>query len=389
MHLCNSLHRAFGLIILSTGFLSPCLALSMAVSASDEATLRAAIVNRAPGIELTVALQKNIVLGSKISVKAAQSPINSNVGSMPSLTILGNSRMVSVSGSGPAPCFEVEPGAEVHFQSVILTGSAESSIVVGNVGSQSGAAAVFVDCKFLNGRAVDGAGLKVSGGSKATLRNCLFVGNIASSRGGGIYNEERSEVRLLNCVFRTNSAAVAGTSLYNSVSTVVITVAEFWCADSAVACIAHQSGAWSSAGLRLYDSVGAKRSVVAGGSGGGVLLGGESGFGAYCSPDCGAGFYGNCTFFKTRNPLCHYNCECVPCKANRFSRVSGATESYVCEQCPEGTGSHRGSASCDLAEAGYFLRPNADEFDNLNDDRVFLKPTSCPEGGLCDGAGKL
>jgi hypothetical protein len=59
-----------------------------------------------------------------------------------------------------------------------------------------------------------GGGLFNSGG-RATVRNCRFIGNVASISGGAVFNISGGDATFINCIFVDNMASVFGGAIHN------------------------------------------------------------------------------------------------------------------------------------------------------------------------------
>ena len=73
------------------------------------------------------------------------------------------------------------------------------------------------DCDFLSNTAVLGGGVFNDGSHflpKSDIYNCSFVGNDATSRGGGIYTDSQVKDTYSNCIFQGNDAYADGGAIY-------------------------------------------------------------------------------------------------------------------------------------------------------------------------------
>jgi hypothetical protein len=125
------------------------------------------------------------------------------------------------------------------------TGTPASSTLSGDIGSTATTdnsyhvirnprglnSTAILDGFIITGGNANGPGNEVHGGGlyndgsdvgnvcSPTVRNCLFMANVASGSGGGMYNDGRlrgdSSPQLTNCVFRTNMADYGG-AMYNT-----------------------------------------------------------------------------------------------------------------------------------------------------------------------------
>lgn len=75
-------------------------------------------------------------------------------------------------------------------------------------------AASLLNCRFHGNVAEDGAGL-YNRTSPTNLTNSLFTGNIASERGGAVYNWPGSHATFMNCTFHANVAGEDGGGMYS------------------------------------------------------------------------------------------------------------------------------------------------------------------------------
>jgi hypothetical protein len=72
-----------------------------------------------------------------------------------------------------------------------------------------------INCTFSGNWAGQGGGMKNENHSDSTLINCKFSGNWAGESGGGMHNGSNSFPNLIDCIFRNNSADWIGGGIYN------------------------------------------------------------------------------------------------------------------------------------------------------------------------------
>jgi len=88
-------------------------------------------------------------------------------------------------------------------------GEAGGGILNANINS------TITDCNFINNSANEGAGVSNNySGSELNVINCIFSGNAADYRGGGMCNEH-SETNVINCIFSSNITYDDGGGMYN------------------------------------------------------------------------------------------------------------------------------------------------------------------------------
>lgn len=82
----------------------------------------------------------------------------------------------------------------------------------GNGGAMynGGASPVLTNVTFVGNRAEDGGAIWNFSAVLGILTNCTFAGNLASARGGGMFNVAHSAPALVNCTFCGNSASEGG-----------------------------------------------------------------------------------------------------------------------------------------------------------------------------------
>ncbi|NIO16688.1 MAG: hypothetical protein GTN70_06780 [Deltaproteobacteria bacterium] len=89
--------------------------------------------------------------------------------------------------------------------------------------------------KFVGNSAISGGALftyNSSGAVKPYIINCLFSGNSATDRGGGIYSFYYHTPQVINCTFTGNRAGTMGGAIYDEISNLVIINSILW-GDSA------------------------------------------------------------------------------------------------------------------------------------------------------------
>jgi predicted outer membrane repeat protein len=102
-----------------------------------------------------------------------------------------------------------DPSNPQIVRSTIIDGQASGSVITCNTGDGSG---IVIDgLTITNGSATDGGGIFFYSSSTAVragtpiVRNCVFSGNNATDRGGGLYME-RCSPQISNCLFTDNTA---------------------------------------------------------------------------------------------------------------------------------------------------------------------------------------
>ncbi len=135
--------------------------------------------------------------------------------------------------------FDRGGGAYIHMGSPTLA----NCVFTGNVASARGgglysawswnwpytpSAATLINCIFSGNVAADGGGL-YNRTSATTVMNCVFSGNSATNKGGAMYNWPGSHSTVTNCTFSGNSAASDGGAMYAWGNTrPVVTNCIFW-----------------------------------------------------------------------------------------------------------------------------------------------------------------
>ena len=100
----------------------------------------------------------------------------------------------------------------------------ENCLFDSNVGSTNGGgistsmncSPVLTNCRFTGNSGEQGGGMMNANGSNASLTDCIFEGNVATSwYGGGMSNTNSSLVSLTNCTFTGNSTSLRGGAMFN------------------------------------------------------------------------------------------------------------------------------------------------------------------------------
>ena len=103
-------------------------------------------------------------------------------------------------------------GGTATITDCIFSGNAATS--GGAVYSSSTSVTTITGCTFENNVGSEGGAVKAAGSSTLNLINCTFTGNTATTDGGAVYGDSNSTLNLTNCTFEGNTVANSGTAIY-------------------------------------------------------------------------------------------------------------------------------------------------------------------------------
>ncbi len=140
----------------------------------------------------------------------------SKTGAIPTWTITGPVKGVTVSGDGLSRVFQVDAGVTASISQLTITGGTATS---GGGGLINFGTATLTNCTVSGNTASTGGGLD-NNGTTVTLTNCTVTSNTSTGTGGGLTNF--GTATLTDCTVSGNTAGGSGAIVFSSGGTLTV-----------------------------------------------------------------------------------------------------------------------------------------------------------------------